>query len=140
MSEIDNQPSCPVCSRTRLEVGLCLICEKRICQMLDDLYDFWDAAHGQLQPARGAGGRSSEMSIGINVAALSFIGGHDILRLLHSWEAWIRQERKLTPPAFIPKPESLAKEIANAIDFAKAHLLWSVNQHPAQSALALGWK
>ena len=128
MTEIENQPSCPVCARTRQSAGLCLICEKRITTMLDDLYDFWDAAHGQLQPARGAGGRSSEMSIGINVSALSFIGGQDILNLLHSWEAWIRQERRLTPPALIPKPESLAKEIQDAIGFAKAHLEWSVNQ------------
>ena len=128
MTEIENQPSCPVCARARQSAGLCLICEKRISTMLDDLYDFWDAAHYQLQPTRGAGGRSSELSIGINVAALSFIGGHDILNLLHSWEAWVRQERKLTPPAFIKKPNSLAQEIQDAIDFAKIHLDFSANQ------------
>lgn len=128
MTEIEKQPSCPVCFRARQETGLCLICEKRITTMLEDLYDFWDAAHYQLQPTRGAGGRSSEMSIGINVSALSFIGGQDILNLLHSWEAWIRQERKLTPPALISKPESLAKEIEDAIGFAKTHLAWSANQ------------
>lgn len=122
------QPSCPVCARIRQETGLCLICEKRICQTLDDLYEFWDAAHYQLQPSRGSGGRSSELSIGVNVAALSFIGGQDILTLLHSWEAWIRQERKLTPPALIKKPDSLGKEIQDAIDFAKTHLAWSANQ------------
>lgn len=119
---------CPVCARTRQETGLCLICEKRIRLMLDDLYEFWDAAHLQLQPSRGQGGKSSERSIGINVAALSFIGGQDILRLLHSWESWIRQERNLTPPAFIPKPESLGREIEDAIKFAQTHLLWSALQ------------
>ena len=122
------QPFCPVCARTRQETGLCLICEKRIRTMLDDLYEFWDAAHLQLQPSRGQGGKSSERSIGINVAALSFIGGQDILRLLHSWESWIRQERKLTPPAFIPKPNSLGQEIEDAIKFAQTHLLWSALQ------------
>lgn len=128
MSEIDNQPKCPVCARIRQTAGLCLICEKRITTMLEDLYDFWDAAHDQLQPIKGSGGKSSEMSIGINVSALSFIGGQDILAFLHSWEAWIRQDRKLTPPAFIPKPNSLSQEIQDAIAFAKTHLPWSVTQ------------
>jgi len=96
--------------------------------MLDDLHDYWDAAHHQLQPSRGKGGRSSELSIGVNVAALSFIGGHDILNFLHSWEAWIRQDRKLTPPALLKKPENLSAEIFEAIAFAKTHIVWSANQ------------
>ena len=128
MTEIENQATCPACARTRQSAGLCLNCEKRICTMLDDLYDFWDAAHYQLQPSKGQGGKSSELSIGINVSALSFIGGQDILNFLHSWESWVRQDRKLTPPAFIKKPDTLGKEIQDAIDFAKAHLSWSVNQ------------
>ena len=120
--------TCPVCARARQSAGLCLNCEKQIREMLDDLYEFWDAAHDQLQPSRGSGGRSSEMSIGINVAALSFIGGQDILNFLHQWEAWIRQDRKLTPPALIAKPDSLAKEIQEAIRFAQTHLEWSALQ------------
>lgn len=119
---------CPSCQRARQAAGLCLNCEKRIRTMLDDLYDFWDAAHNQLQPSRGSGGRSSELSIGINVAALSFIGGQDILGFLHQWEAWIRQDRKLMPPALIPKPNSLTKEIEDAIKFAQTHLEWSALQ------------
>ena len=118
---------CPICQKA--STGLCHRCEGRICIALDDLFEFWDVAHQHLVPSKtGTGARSSEMSIGLNVAALSFVAGHDILRLLHSWEGLIRQERRLTPPALLPMPASLADEIDTAIKFQKTHLAWSSAQ------------
>jgi len=97
--------------------------------MLDDLMEFWKGAHEELLPGKsGSGGRSSERTIGLNVSALSFIAGHDILGFLHEWEKLIREERSLTPPAFVKKPDSLEAEIDDAIKFSQTHLAWSGQQ------------
>ena len=97
--------------------------------MLDDLMEFWKAAHDELLPGRtGGGGRSSERTIGLNVAALSFIAGTDILNLLHEWEKLIREDRGLTKPALLKKAISLEAEIQEAITFAQVQLEWSGQQ------------
>ena len=90
---IDTKVACPYCDRDQEDSTLCRRCEFQVRTMLDDLLEFWDAAHYHLTPSKGSGGKSAEMSIGVNVAALSFVAGHDILGLLHSWEALIRQEQ-----------------------------------------------
>lgn len=119
--------TCHLCQK-QVE-SVCHICEGRIHRQLDDLGELWKSAHDELLPGRsGNGGRSSEMSIGINVAALSFIAGDDILGLLHEWEKLIRQERKLTPPAFVKKEPNLESEISVAIKFHQVNLEWSMNQ------------
>jgi hypothetical protein len=97
--------------------------------MLDDLGELWSASHDELLPGKsGGGGRSSERTIGLNVAALSFVAGSDILGILHEWEKVIRGERHLTPPAFIRKPESVGAEVVDAIAFAQTHLRWAGEQ------------
>lgn len=120
--------NCPICNRETTKEGLCGRCHKWIHSMLDDLFELWDAAHGELLPGNGGAGSSSgERTIGINVQALSFIAGNDILNILHSWESEVRQERKLTPPAFLPKKD-IYHEIEDAIRFAQAHLDWMGTQ------------
>ena len=120
--------SCNLCDKQIAENGICHRCHSKIHRQLDDIYEFWLTAHDELLPGRsGSGGRSSERTIGLNVAALSFITGSDILGLLHEWEKLIRQDRNLTRPAFLKK-ESLAIEISNAIKFAQTHLQWSATQ------------
>ena len=125
---IDTKVACPYCDRDQEDSTLCRRCEFQVRTMLDDLLEFWDAAHYHLTPSKGSGGKSAEMSIGVNVAALSFVAGHDILGLLHSWEALIRQERGLTPPAFLVRSGSLVDEISTAIGFMHSHLLYSSSQ------------
>jgi len=96
---------------------------------LDDLLEFWKGAHDELLPGKsGSGGRSSERTIGLNVAALSFIAGHDILSFLHGWEQVIRDDRNLTKPALLAKPATLEIEIKDAVGFAQLHLAWSGSQ------------
>ena len=120
--------SCQLCNRMVQTEGLCQRCHSRLHKMLDDLLEFWDAAHGELLPGRsGSGGRSSERTIGLNVNALSFIAGDDILGCLHEWEKLIRQDRKLTPPAFVKKL-LLPDELREAVKFAQIHLPWSGTQ------------
>ena len=117
--------SCQLCNRMVQTEGLCQRCHSRIHQMLDDLLEFWHSAHGELLPGKsGSGGRSSERTIGLNVNALSFIAGDDILGCLHEWEKLIRQDRNLTPPAFLKKLP-LSDELHAAVEFAQVHLQWS---------------
>ena len=124
-----NQDTCTLCNHTTISAGLCNRCHNRIHSQLDDLLQFWVGAHSELLPGRtGSGGRSSERTIGLNVAALSFIAGHDILGFLHEWEKLIREERKLTPPALVAKPNNLGEEIQAAVRFSQRHLTHSGNQ------------
>ena len=119
---------CNIC-HFNTEAGICNRCQSRIHQQLDDLLEFWKGAHDELLPGKsGSGGRSSERTIGLNVAALSFIAGHDILSFLHGWEQVIRDDRNLTKPALVAKPATLEDEIKDAVGFAQLHLAWSGSQ------------
>lgn len=120
---------CTLCNKVVQAAGLCAKCQGKLHQSLDDLMEFWTGAHDELLPGKsGNGGRSSERTIGLNVAALSFIAGHDILGFLHEWEKLIRDEQGLTPPALLKKPETLKQEIADAIHFSQTHLAWAGQQ------------
>ena len=119
--------SCSLCKKQAPTAGLCARCLHKVNLMLDDLFEFWDKAHLYLTPTKGSGQRSSEMSIGVNVSALSFITGHDILNLLWEWEKLIRSERSLTRPAHL-RARSLPDEIQGAISFAQRHLDYSSQQ------------
>ena len=120
--------SCPLCNRTREIDGLCPKCHNKLHQQLDDLLEYWNTAHNELLPGRsGDGGRSAERTIGLNVNALSFIAGDDILGCLHEWEKIIREDRDLTRPAFLKKLP-LEQEVAEAVKFAQRHLQWSGEQ------------
>ena len=119
--------TCKLCGK-QVE-GVCHIREGRLFRQLEDLGELWTAAHEELLPGRnGNGGKSSELSIGLNVLALSFVAGDDILKLLHEWEKLVRAERKLTPPALVPKEQSLEAEIHAAIEFHQKNLEWALNQ------------
>jgi hypothetical protein len=71
---------------------------------------------------------SAERSIGVNVAALDFSMATELLRTLHSWEVIIRSDRKLIPPALVPKEESLEAEVEATVKFHCTHLEWSLAQ------------
>ena len=102
--------------------------EMLITRELDDIWQFWNSAHAELLPGNGnAGSSSGERTIGVNVSALSFIAGDDIIGTLHEWEKLIRGDRNLTPPAMMPKLP-VAEEINAAINFAKTHAKWSSQQ------------
>jgi hypothetical protein len=101
---------------------------KRVSFELAEIYDFWKLAHEELRPGNGGhGSASGERTLGINISALSWIAGDDILKVLHSWEVIIRAERHLTPPAMVERA-SLNREIRVTVDFALAHLEWSSQQ------------
>lgn len=124
MTELENQLiKCPLCSHLSKTEGLCQRCEARIHAQLEDLVEFWDAAHGELTPSKGSGGgRSTERTIGLNVNALSFIQGADILGFSYEWEKFIRGALRLTPPALVSKEATLGLEIMATVKFLQTHL------------------
>ena len=124
MAEFDiPQEKCPLCPKYSATEGLCKRCESRIHAQLDDLVDLWDSAHGELTPGKGSGGgRSRERTIGLNVNALSFIQGADLLGFLFEWEKFVRGALSLTPPALVEKQPTLGLEIMTSVKFMQTHL------------------
>ena len=119
---------CPMCHRE--SAGFCERDQNRLHRSLGDLQELWEAAHDELLPGNGGRGSSSgELTIGLNVAALSWIAATDILGTLHAWEVLTRKAHpEMTPPAFIKKPELLATEIQDAVRFAQENLRWMGTQ------------
>lgn len=124
MSDIDAQFPCTLCQYPHNVEGLCGRCHNRLYAQLDDLLPLWDAAHGELLPGRsGNGGRSNEMSIGVNVNALSFIQGADLLGFLNEWGKLISDERELNYQDR-KKGEPLSEQIDRKIKYVQTHLPW----------------
>lgn len=96
--------------------------------MLAELPELQVQSGYYLAPSRGGDGRSLERSIGVNVNALDFAIATDLLRVLHDWEAVIRRDRRLTPPALVGKEPSIEAEVAATCAFHIAHLDWSLGQ------------
>jgi hypothetical protein len=99
---------------------------RKALQEIPELH--WQAGYF-LQPARtGSGTVSQERSIGVNVNALDFVMATDLLTILHSWEAIIRKDRSLTPPALVAKEPTIEAEVQATCDFHLAQLDWSLSQ------------
>ena len=121
--------NCQVCSRTTQVEGACRVCFMKVKSSLVELPDLHFEAQMFITPGRsGSGKASAERSIGVNVAALDFSVATDLLRTLHSWEVIIRSDRKLTPPALVPKEPSIDAEVQATVDFHCSHLEWSLAQ------------
>ena len=115
---------CSLCEYPHNVEGLCGRCHNRLYAQLDDLLPLWGEAHGQLQPGRsGNGGRSNEMSIGVNVHALSFIQGADLLGFLNEWGKLIGDERELNYRDRV-KGEAMGAQIDRKIKYLQTHLPW----------------
>lgn len=120
--------TCNICEKSIEQEGICQRCAKRIHTHLDDIGEFWIGAHSELLPGRtGSGSQSSERTLGVNIQALSFIAGDDILGICHEWEKVIREGRNLTPPALI-EAKGLGDEIKATLTFHATHLEWSGKQ------------
>jgi hypothetical protein len=76
----------------------------------------------------GSGSPSTERPIGLNVNALDYSMGKELLGLLHKYEALIRRCRSLTPPALLKREATVDLEVAATVSFHLAHLEWTVQQ------------
>lgn len=121
--------NCQVCNRVTEREGACRSCFMKVKSSLVELPDLHFESQMFITPGRSGSGRASaERSIGVNVAALDFSLATDLLRTLHSWEVIIRTDRKLTPPALVPKEPTIEAEVQTTVDFHCSHLDWSLTQ------------
>lgn len=120
---------CTVCRRQVSVEGACKGCTGKIRVALTELPDLQWQAGFYLEPSRtGSGMATMERTIGINVNALDFNVATDLLAVMHSWESVIRRDRGLTPPALVPKRDTIEAEVQATCDFHLAHLDWSLLQ------------
>ena len=121
--------NCKVCNRVIEREGACRTCFMKVKSSLVELPDLHFEAQMFITPSRSGSGKvSAERSIGVNVAALDFSMATELLRTLHSWEVIIRADRKLTPPALVPKEPTIDAEVQATVDFHCSHLDWSLTQ------------
>ena len=121
--------NCQVCNRVTEREGACRTCFMKVKSSLVELPDLHFEAQMFITPSRSGSGKvSAERSIGVNVAALDFSMATELLRTLHSWEVIIRADRKLTPPALVPKEPTIDAEVQATVDFHCSHLDWSLTQ------------
>ena len=96
---------------------------------LAELPELQQGAASFVSPSRsGSGSPSTERSIGLNVNALDYSMGKELLGLLHKYEALIRRGRSLTPPALLDREATVELEVAATVSFHLAHLEWTVQQ------------
>ena len=120
---------CAICNRQSKDKAACIRCLARVRAALAELPELHWQAGFFLQPGRtGSGIVSAERSIGINVNALDFVMANDLLTILHSWEKVIREDRRLTPPALVPREPTIEAEVQVTCDFHLTHLEWSMSQ------------
>jgi|688.fasta_scaffold580915_2 hypothetical protein len=121
--------NCQVCNRVTEREGACRSCFMKVKSSLVELPDLHFESQMFITPGRSGSGKvSAERSIGVNVAALDFSLATDLLRTFHSWEVIIRTDRKLTPPALVPKEPTIEAEVQATVDFHCSHLEWSLTQ------------
>ena len=96
---------------------------------LTELPELQQGAASYVTPGKsGSGSPSTERPIGLNVNALDYSMGKELLGLLHKYEALIRRARSLTPPALLKREATVDKEVAATVSFHLAHLEWTVQQ------------
>lgn len=125
--------NCLICQH-ETEGYACARCCQKMRQQLTDLPTFMAQASNNLEPGKGGDGRSTERTIGINVAALDTSAGFDAIAVLESWERIWREDYGLSPYGQATsqlrdtKPETLLRHI---VTFLHSWLEKSCAEHPA---------
>lgn len=120
---------CLICGRMTKGQLVCFGCVAKVRLALGELPELQHEAGFFLTPSRtGSGAVTTERSIGINVNALDVNMATELLRNLHSWEAYIRSQRRLTPPAYLLREPTIEAEVVATCHFHLAHLEYSMSQ------------
>jgi len=120
--------NCAVCSK-KSQQAVCGGCLRKCREMLNSIPQLHIEASGCLEPATGGPSQgSSERSIGINVLALDFVMGLDLLSILWGWESIIRTARDLPPPALLPLLPNRQAQVLDTCKFHLTHLEFSSSQ------------
>jgi len=115
---------CVICQRNEAEMT-CARCSSKVRSALAELPKLSVEAGAFIAPGRSGAGTGTERSIGVNVTALDCHVGTEAMRILHSWESVIRQERRLTPPAFI---SPVGDDLLATVTFHLTHLDFSLSR------------
>lgn len=121
---------CQKCNRntSQEKVYLCEGCRYKLRCFIKDLPDLHHESGKFIQPVRtGKGGRPSERSIGVNVTALDFSMATELLRVMWSWEALIREEQGLTKPGLLPRYR-IEMEVRQTCTFHLSFLDYSIKR------------
>lgn len=127
MSETASTP-CVICRRPSAQGHACAICERRMRDRIADVVEFYALAEAELLPGSGSGARGSEPSIGVRVAALDYLAGHDAVAILASWESEWREHYGLSTAAMIARPGPL---LVRSAAFLALWLHRACEDHPA---------
>jgi hypothetical protein len=106
----------------------CPTCETRMRDHLVDVLEFYALAEGELIPGPGNGGRGTERSIGVRLAALDFLAGHDVVAILGSWESEWREHYGLSIDPMLTRP---APALSRSVAFLRQWLPRACTDHPA---------
>ena len=105
----------------------CLRCLTTAKIQLSELPILLREAGEFLQPGNGGRGSSSgERTIGVNVEALNFITGHDILGVLYGWQDLIRDHLAMHDRLVLLGP--VQSKVERAVEFLQVHWEWFKNQ------------
>jgi hypothetical protein len=84
---------CTLCSHQQTHRAACVDCTEKIRQQLTDLPELLALSAEEYWPTGGGkGGRSTEVSLGLRVEALSARTTREPLEVLESWERMFREE------------------------------------------------
>lgn len=121
---------CVVCAKRPVDDGrmACLACEARMADQLHDVLEMYALAEGELVPGSGSGQRGTERSLGVRIAALDFLAGHDAVAILASWESEWREHYGLAVDPMIARPGPL---LARTVAFLRGWLPRACEDHPA---------
>lgn len=121
--------NCNICHKPSQNEGACWKCRLRLQSQLIEIPELHASSAEFIAPGRsGSGSVSQERSIGVNVSALDYSAAVDLLAILHEWEALIRSERSLTPPALLKREPTLEAEVAATCKFHLDHLDYIVGR------------
>ncbi len=120
--------NCVICSGQAFGRMACGHCETKMRDQLTDILEFYALAEGELAPGRTGSGSSTETSIGVRIAALDFLAGHDVVAVLGLWEREWQEHYELTISADTVRP---TVTLLSAVTFLKAWLPTACQSHPA---------
>lgn len=129
MSEqIEVTTKCVMCRRESNQGHACARCEQRLRDQLVDIVEFYAIAEHELVPGSSTGARATEQGIGVRIAALDFLAGHDVVAVLGSWERDWRETYCLTDAKAGRDVQATLVEI---VRFLTAFLHRACTDHPA---------
>jgi hypothetical protein len=102
-------------------------------RQLRDVLEFYALAEGELTPGSSGGGRGSERGLGVRVAALDFLAGHDVVDVLVLWERDWRETYGLAEDAHAGR---VLVTLSSCVRFLRDWLPRACDTHPAMDDFA----